>query len=109
MNKFSAWPRVRGKTGKVEDPPEYAGKWAWTIWVIIQATGKPDTPVREIHSHELDPERFFDTEGAAKLDLEKEATQVCKLLNEALGGTGDEGFLDMKDDMKHKTTFEAAQ
>ena len=101
-----AWPRARGKVGQVESPPELAGKWIWSLFIVIQSPGQADMPVREIHSHELKEERFFTTEREAKIDLEKEAVQVCKILNEALGGTGEEGFFDMMDDMKVKTKFE---
>lgn len=105
VSKQMAWPRARGAAGEVEDPPEFRGKWCWTIWVVIESTTHPEMPVREIHSHEMEPQRFFDTKEAAIKDMEKEAIQVCRLLNQACGGTGEEGFLDMKDGMKHKTSF----
>ena len=105
MKMPTAWPRARGVTGQVETPPEHAGKWVWTMFVVIQSTTEEEMPVREINSWELQPERFFNTVAEAEKDLEKEAVHLCEVLNKSMGGTGKEGFFDMMDEMKHKVNF----
>jgi hypothetical protein len=97
--------RVRGKVGQVEDPPELAGAWAWSIFVVLDGV-LGMIPVRDIHSYELSPMRLFATRREAELDLERESITVCAIINQGMGGSGEEGFFDLKDDLKHKTTFE---
>ena len=98
-------PKVRGRSGQISDPPEWAGKWSWEIQVVIIAPPRPDSLLRTINSWALEPSRIFNTDAECKSDLEKEVVSLCAEINKQFGGTGKEGFLDMNDGMKHKTSI----
>lgn len=107
MKMTTQWPRIRGQTGQIMEPEEYAGKWAWTIEILWEQFGvKLPEVLNTINSYELKKIRIFDSQELAENDLQKECDVLCELINKAAGGTGKEGFLDMQDGIKHKFSME---
>lgn len=83
-------PRIQGRVGQVEDPPELKGKWTFTIWVSCIGDGEEP---QEIFSGLI-----FETEEQALQEL-KNATQIaCEAVQEKLGVPKSEQgyFLDLQ-------------
>lgn len=92
-------PRIQGKVGQVDEPGHQDhGRWVWAVYVSIMAPGHKTPEPITIESYYLQDEgrRHYATEAEAKRALEVAVEDVNKIVLQAIGGKGDEGFYDLK-------------
>lgn len=82
--------RIRGKVGQATEPPEYAGKWFFQMWLSPLGSGdvKPEESLGEFGP--------WDTEGIAQSELSKAARVASEALEKAETGKVGGAYIDMK-------------
>lgn len=80
-------PRIMGRVGRIEQPPELVGKWAFEIRVSLLGSGDGDS------LGEWGP---FDTEEIAQTELVKACKLACEAAEEAAGLPPSGKYIDMK-------------
>ena len=80
-------PRIQGKVGQVEEPPEFKGKWSYCIWISV--IGSDKDPI------ELQAPGCWDTKELALLALREKAKELVKDINKIATGKESEEFYDL--------------
>ena len=91
MNKAVPVSRIRGKVGQIEEPPEYAGKWAFSIWISELGGGDVNEGAPDVGP--LGP---YDTESIAKEEMKRCAQVCCEVIEKEFTGKVSGMYVDMK-------------
>lgn len=85
-----AVPRIQGRVGQIEDPPELAGKWVFSLWMSFVGDGQPPRTLLE----NIGP---YATRDIAMAELRLASKRAVEAAQEAVGmkSTGD--YVDLKD------------
>jgi hypothetical protein len=90
-------PRIRGKVGQADDPPEMAGKWFFSLWVSELGAGDVDDS-----NPDFGPIGPWDTEAQAKRELERAAQIACEAVEEKVTGKKSGEYVDMKTNLTRR-------
>lgn len=91
-------PRIRARVGKIEESnyEPWLGKWTWNIQIYTVDEKGKDTVQFELNGHELQGEFIFDTEALAKSSSTEEVKKIASMIQQAAGGKGDEGGINLR-------------
>ena len=82
-------PRIQGRVGTIEDPPELAGKFAFEIILSdIGGAGQIGDPIG--------PFGPFDTEAEAQRELRKACRTACEDISKKVPGGDPTKYFDMQ-------------
>lgn len=89
--------RLKGATGEVAEPPEYAGKWTFEVKLLLDGHGDGEPLINY-------GTVLCDTEGEADKELEKAVGLALRELQKRLGVDPNGLCLDLKTNtFKHLT------
>jgi hypothetical protein len=80
-------PRIQGKVGQATDPPEYVGKWFFTIWVSFLMNPEDKT--------EFGPIGPWDTEKIAQKELRDCVKMLAEMVERKIVGKTSGEYIDM--------------
>lgn len=91
-------PRIRGKVGQATEPPEYVGKWFFTVWMTeLGVPFKEDEPM-------FGPMGPYDTEEIAHENLTEAVKLCCEKFERMENGQFSGEYIDMKDNTRKRFT-----
>lgn len=86
-------PRIQGRVGQVEDPPDLKGKWAFEITVTILGTDASDT---------FGPIGYWDTEATALQNLQDCVKMLVEKFEKDTTGNISGEYFDMKTNSRRR-------
>ena len=81
-------PRIQGKIGTVEDPPEFAGQFCFQLFLSTMGGGEPES---------LGQWGPFKTEPEAKRAMMEMTRVACEAIEKSVDGKTSGKYIDMKD------------
>lgn len=84
-------PRIRGKVGTIVDPPEYRGKFAFSIWF----SELRDEKIEQTNP-DFGPIGPYDTEADAQKELMNACKIACETFEKKITGGVSGMYFDLK-------------
>lgn len=89
-------PRIRGKVGQATEPPEYAGKWFFTIWMNEFGAGEPTD------ADSLGQFGPWDSEEIAHKELKNAVQLCCDQITTLVDDKPSGEYIDLKTNVRRK-------
>lgn len=87
-------PRIQGAVGQVSEPPEFAGKWFFEMWLSFLG--------RDEEKRSLGQFGPWDSEKEAEEELRAAAKIACDLIERDISGNTSGEYIDMKTNLRRR-------